>query len=66
MLKKSVERNFAERLAGGGQSGQPITPGALLSHVLANNPAFTPPLSSNDSERRRLEFGTPAGLSLGV
>ena len=57
---------FAERLAGGSQSNQPITPGALLSHVLANNPAFTPPLSANDNERRRLEFPTPAGISLGT
>ncbi|KAK9914836.1 hypothetical protein WJX75_001156 [Coccomyxa subellipsoidea] len=59
-------QEHAERLAGGGHSVQPITPGALLSHVLANNPAFTPPLSANDNERRRLEFGTPASLSFGA
>ena len=47
---------------------QPITPGALLASALASNPAFTPALSGDGTgnlERRRLEFGTPASLSLG-
>ncbi len=58
----------AERLAGGSQPLQPITPGALLASALASNPAFTPALSGDGSgnlERRHLEFGTPASLSLG-
>lgn len=54
---------------------QPITPGALLSHVLANTPALkeagllSTPLTGAGYDRgadpRRLDFNTPAGISLG-